>query len=321
MTDRYTAVMIQYERITQNEMLDDEKRKQANVEKLCKSFDKLSAWNELIPAKLMVFPENLLSHGGRNLTQIQKVESSVMVPGPETDRIAEKAKEWNVYVSGSFHEKDPEFPEYYFNAAFIINPQGKLILKYRKINPWIPSELSTSPHDILDKYHDPLFPVVKTEIGNLGCYVCFDQFFPEPARQLAYNGAEILLKPTIFPPSPLELIHDPYDWYMIVNRMRSIENMVYGVNCNGAQWGKSMIVDYMGRVMAEASKGREEAIGAVIDVDELREYRKKAKLHNLLQQLRTECYTYLDNEVWPANKPLLRKEDYPEWAPKHIYDY
>ena len=53
-----------------------------------------------------------------------------------------------------------------------------------------------------------------------------------------------------------------------------------------------------------------------IDIGELREYRNNTKLHNMLQQVRTECYTYLRDGMWPANKPLLREEDYAEWAPK-----
>jgi len=54
----------------------------------------------------------------------------------------------------------------------------------------------------------------------------------------------------------------------------------------------------------------------VDSVEELREYRRKTKLHNMLQQVRTECYTYLDEGMWPVNKPLLREEDYEDWAPK-----
>ena len=54
----------------------------------------------------------------------------------------------------------------------------------------------------------------------------------------------------------------------------------------------------------------------VDSVEELREYRRKTKLHNMLQQVRAECYTYLDEGMWPANKPLLREEDYEDWAPK-----
>jgi predicted amidohydrolase len=98
--------------------------------------------------------------------------------------------------------------------------------------------------------------------------------------------------------------------------MRSIENMLYGINCNGAKYGLSMIVDYLGRILAQAGKGRQMTIGATIDVDELREYREKAKLHNILQQVRSECYTYLNDGMWPVNKPLLREQDYDEWAPK-----
>jgi len=77
-----------------------------------------------------------------------------------------------------------------------------------------------------------------------------------------------------------------------------------------------MIVDYLGRTLAVAARGRAMTVGAVIDVEELREYRRKTKLHNMLQQVRAECYTYLDEGMWPANKPLLREEDYEDWAPK-----
>jgi len=146
--------------------------------------------------------------------------------------------------------------------------------------------------------------------------VCYDQFFPEVARQLTFNGAEVICKPTVFPPYPQELMFDPYDWYTTVNKMRSIENMVYGVNANEAKYGNSMIVDFMGRPIAVAAKGRQMTIGAVIDVDELREYRRTTKLHNTLQQSRNECYTYLQKPMWPKNKPLLRKVDYPAWAPE-----
>jgi predicted amidohydrolase len=161
--------------------------------------------------------------------------------------------------------------------------------------------------------------VAETELGNLACYVCYDQFFPEVARQLAFNGAEVLIKPTIFPPYPQHFMFDPYDWFTIVNKIRSIENMVYGINANGAKYGNSMIVDYLGRTLARAAKGKAMTIGAVIDIEELREYRKKTKLHNMLQQVRTECYTYLNNKMWPANKPLLKVEDYAEWAPKPCF--
>jgi predicted amidohydrolase len=318
LTDSFTAAIIQYKRFNPEDISDVYERKEANLEKILESFESIEVWEEIIPVKLLVFPENILRHEFNDrdpkVTQEEKVESAVTIPGPETDKIAEKARQYKTYVSASIHERDSEFPDYFFNTAFIMNPKGKIILKYRKINPWIPLELSTSPHDLLDRYNAPLFPVAETEIGNLACYVCYDQFFPEVARQLAFNGAEILVKPTIFPPYPQHLMFEPYDWFTLVNKVRSIENMVYGINANGGKYGSSMIVDYLGRTIAKAAKGRQMTIGATIDVDGLREYRKKTKLHNMLQQVRTECYTYLNQKNWPANKPLLKIKDYEEWA-------
>ncbi|MBN2336446.1 hypothetical protein JXL21_12885 [Candidatus Bathyarchaeota archaeon] len=320
MIDRYTAAIIQYRRIDPEEIPDVNKRREANLEKVLGTFKTLETWDEIIPVKLVLLPENILRHefdeADPNQTQMDRVATAVAIPGPETDKLAEKAKQYKTYVSASIHERDPEHPGYFFNTAFIMNPKGRIILKYRKINPWIPLELSTSPHDLLDTYKAPMFPVAETEIGNLACMVCYDQFFPEVARQLAFNGAEVLLKPTIFPPYPQHMNYEPYDWYTTVNKMRSIENMLYSVNCNGAKYGNSMIVDYMGAPLAVAARGRQMTIGATIDVEALREYRRKTKLHNMLQQVRTECYTYLDKGMWPANKPLIRKQDYAEWAPK-----
>jgi len=318
--DRYTAAIIQYTRINPEEVPDVHERRRANLKRVLGTFKSLETWDQIMPVRLTLLPENILRHEfdtqDPNQTQEDRVASAVLVPGAETDMLAEKARQYKTYVSASIHERDPEYPGYFFNTAFIMNPRGRIILKYRKVNPWIPLELSTSPHDLLDGYKEPLFPVAETELGNLACMVCYDQFFPEVARQLAFNGAEVILKPTIFPPYPQQFMFDPYDWYTLVNRMRSIENMVYGVNCNGGKYGNSMIVDYLGRTLARAARGRQMTIGAVIDVEELREYRRKTKLHNMLQQIRSECYTYLDEGMWPANKPLLREKDYGEWAPR-----
>ncbi|HDJ22103.1 MAG TPA: nitrilase [Candidatus Bathyarchaeota archaeon] len=317
MVERYTAAIIQYRRVDPEDIPDVVKRREENLRRALASFKSLDTWNAIDPVKLVALPENVLRHEFESSTpQEQRVASAIEIPGPETDEFAEMARKYKCYLSMSLHERDPKYPGYFLNTAFIMNPKGRIILKYRKINPWIPLELSTSPHDLLDIYQDPLFPVVETELGNLACMVCYDQFFPEVARQLTFNGAEVIIKPTVFPPYPQSLAYDPYDWYTVVNKMRSIENVVYGVNCNSGKYGNSMIVDYLGRILARAGKGRQMTIGATIDIDALREYRRKTQLHNMPQQLRAECYTYLREPMWPKNKPLLREEDYPKWAPR-----
>ena len=318
MIERYTAAIIQYRRIDPEEIPDVYKRKEANLKKVLGTFKHLETWDVIDPVKLVVLPENILRHefDSENSTQEDRVASAVEIPGPETDDIAEMAKKYSTYLSMSIHEKDPKYPGYFMNTAFIMNPKGRIILKFRKINPWIPLELSTSPHDLLEEYKEPLFPVVETELGKLACMVCYDQFFPEVARQLTFNGAEVILKPTIFPPYPQNMNYEPYDWYTTVNKMRSIENMIYGINCNSGKYGNSMIVDYLGRILARGARGREMTIGATIDVQAQRDYRNKTQLHNMIQQLRTECYTYLNEPMWPVNKPLTEAKDYPEWAPR-----
>ncbi len=317
MIDRYTAAIIQFRRIDPEDIPNVDERRKANLKKLLGSFETLETWDAISPVKLVVCPENIFRHefNANESTQAERVASAVTIPGPETDEIAEMAKKYKTYISMSMHERDPQYPDYFMNASFIMNPKGKIILKFRKINPWIPLEVSTSPHDIKD-YKEPMFPVVETELGILACMVCYDQFFPEVARQLTFNGAEVILKPTIFPPYPQHMNFEPYDWYTTVNKMRSIENMVYGINCNSGKYGNSMIVDYLGRVIAQGGKGRQMTIGATIDVQALRDYRNTTQLHNMLQQVRTECYTYLNEPMWPIHKPLTDGEDYPKWAPK-----
>lgn len=318
MVDRYNAAIIQFRRIDPEEIPNVYERKDANLKKLIGSFKSIETWDAIDPVKLVVCPENVLRHefNAKESTQAERVASAVEIPGSETDAIAEMAKKYNTYISMSMHEKDPKYPDYFMNTAFIMDPKGEIILKFRKINPWIPLEVSISPHDLLEIYEEPLFPVVETKLGNLACMVCYDQFFPEVARQLTFNGAEVLIKPTIFPPYPQNMNYEPYDWYTIVNKMRSIENMVYSINCNSGKYGNSMIVDYMGRTLAKGAKGMQMTIGTTIDIDAMREYRNKTQLHNMIQQLRTECYTYLNEPMWPSNKPLIDGKDYTKWAPK-----
>ena len=89
-------------------------------------------------------------------------------------------------------ETDPKWPGHVFNTTCLIGPSG-ILYKYRKVNTWIPYEVHTSPHD-LPGYDEPLFPVADTPIGRIGCAICYDWLFPEAIRQLAVNGAEVLVR-------------------------------------------------------------------------------------------------------------------------------
>ena len=220
------------------------------------------------------------------------------IPNEHTDRLERKAREHGIYIqSGSMLERRSAWPGVVFNTTCLIGPEG-ILYKYRKVNPWIPYEVHASPHD-LDGYDDPLFPVADTPIGRIGCAICYDWLFPEAIRQLAANGAEVLVRVSAYmdPWGATE----PMNWWTIVNRCRALENMAYVVAANqGASlrhyppysWpGGSQVVDFDGRLLAEASPGPgERIVVAPIDITALRHERATRRGHHMLAHLRTEAY-------------------------------
>ena len=195
-----------------------------------------------------------------------------------------------------------------FNTTCLIGPEG-ILYKYRKVNPWLPFEVHASPHD-LDGYDEPLFPVADTPIGRIGCAICYDWLFPEAIRQLAANGAEVLVRVSAYmdPWGATE----PMNWWTIVNRCRALENTAFVVAANqGASlrhyppysWpGGSQVVDFDGRLLAEASPGPgERIVVAPIDITSLRHERATRRGHTMLAHLRTEAYpVYLGASISAA---------------------
>ncbi len=146
-----------------------------------------------LPVRLVVFPE--FAHAAPVYPTVRELIDRLAVPIPNehTDRLERKARYLGIYIqSGSMLEVDPRWPAIVFNTTCLIGPEG-LLYKYRKVNPWIPYEVHSSPHEV-EGYVDPLFPVADTPICRIGCAICYDWLFPEAIRQLTANGAEVLLR-------------------------------------------------------------------------------------------------------------------------------
>ena len=251
-----------------------------------------------LPVRLVVFPE--FAHAAPVYASVSDLRKHLTVPIPNehTDRLVAKAREHQIYIqSGSMLEEDPTYPGAVFNTTCLIGPEG-ILYKYRKVNTWIPFEVHTSPHDLPD-YGEPMFPVADTPIGRIGCAICYDWLFPEAIRQLAANGAEVLVRVSAYmdPWGATE----PMNWWTLVNRTRAIENMAYVVAANqGASlahyppysWpGGSQVVDFDGRLVADASPGPgERIVVAPIDISSLRHERASRVGHHMLAHLRTEAY-------------------------------
>jgi predicted amidohydrolase len=265
-----------------------------------------------LPVRLVVFPE--FAHAAPVYAGVQDLLKHLTVPIPNehTDRLHAKAREHDIHIqSGSMLEEDARYPGAVFNTTCLIGPSG-ILYKYRKVNPWIPFEVHSSPHDI-PGYDEPLFPVADTPIGRIGCAICYDWLFPEAIRQLAANGAEVLVRVSAYmdPWGATE----PMNWWTLINRTRAIENMAYVVAANqGASlkhyppysWpGGSQIVDFDGRLVADASPGPgERIVVAPVDISALRHERQARVGHHMLAHLRTEAYpVYAERLYIPRADP------------------
>jgi predicted amidohydrolase len=260
-----------------------------------------------LPVRLVVFPE--FAHAAPVFATVAELRQKLTVPIPNehTERLAEKAREHGIYIqSGSMLEEDPKWPGAVFNATCLIGPTG-ILTRYRKVNPWIPYEVHSSPHDFPD-YDEPLFPVADTPIGRIGCAICYDWLFPEALRQLTFNGAEVLIRVSAYmdPWGATE----PMNWWTIINRARAIENVAYVVAANqGASlrhyppysWpGGSQIVDFDGRLLADASPGPgERIVVAPVDISSLRHERQTRVGHHMPAHLRSEAYGVYRHAGYP----------------------
>lgn len=258
--------------------------------------------------RLVVFPE--FGHAAPVYPTAEELHDrlAVEIPNEHTDLYHRKARELGAYIqTATFLEKDARHPGHVFNTTCLIGPEG-LLYRYRKTHPWLPWEVHTSPHD-LPGYSEPMFPVAHTEIGVLGAAVCYDWLFPEAIRELALQGAEVLIRVSAYM-DPWGAT-PPMDWWTVVNRCRALENMAYVVAANqGARaehyppfsWpGGSMVVDYDGRILAQADPGPgEKIVVAGIDLAALRHERERRSGHHMLAHRRPEAYRAALKAGYPA---------------------
>ena len=272
-----------------------------NLKRACELIDWSARELQRTRAATMVvgFGESFLHSfpraGGGAIKELVKI--CLRIPGEETEKLAAKARQYGIYIFGAAFEIDEAWgPRLFFNTGFIIDPQGKIILKYRK-NHTGPYDSYTTPHDVLDEYlkkygEESIFPVVDTPIGRLGLMICSDGFLPETARCLAMNGAEVIL----FPISTFEPVHQ---YYHLICQCRAHENNAYVVSPNlghtfsverpEAVAGNSLIVDYQGRTLIATGSTGETTISATIDIEALRHFRESGQ-RGYLPRMRTEIY-------------------------------
>lgn len=260
--------------------------------------------------RLVVLPEYFLTGFPMGEGPDAWAEKAALdMDGPEYATLGEAAAAADVYLSGNTYERDPHFPGLYFQTCFVIAPDRRVVLRYRRLI----SMFAPSPYDVLDRYlsvygRDGLFPVVETEIGRLAAIASEEILYPEIARAHALKGAEIFLHSSSEVASPLATPKN------VAKLARAIENQAYLVSANSAGVqdvdipaastdAASKIIDYRGIVLAEAGYGESMVAFAPIDLTALRRWRRRPGMGNMPARLPLSLFAeaYAGGQAQQAN--------------------
>ena len=224
------------------------------------------------------------------------------VPAMENEAVkyfSELAAELFVVMPVSIYERDGNV---LYNSVVMLDADGKSLGVYRKTH--IPDD-----HYYQEKFYftpgDTGFKVFKTRYGNVGVGICWDQWFPETARCLAIQGADIILYPTAIGSEPILDVDSSGHW-MRTMQGHSAANIIpvaaanrIGTESvepskeNGGQksslcfYGNSFLTGETGEVIARASRDKEEIIYAEYDFAQIRENRLS---WGLFRDRRPDCY-------------------------------
>jgi predicted amidohydrolase len=189
------------------------------------------------------------------------------VPGPTSKFLSNAARKNRiVLVGGSIYETDGKHA---YNTSLVFDEEGKLFGKYRKVH--LPQDECFYEQDYF--FPGKTFPTFKTAYGKIGALICFDQWYPEPARIERLQGAQLLFYPTAIGTSRA-IEQTEGNWqeaWEAVQRGHAVANslVLAAVNRVGTEgkmqfWGGSFAYDQFGKLLARAGK-KEEVL--VVDCD------------------------------------------------------
>ena len=310
----------------------DIKENLTHIKHLTKAASWLSSLS--LPVRLIAIPEGALQGFNDEVLDADHEDFAktccIDIPGWETDMLGGLAREYDTYIIAQAKARHPDWPNRFFNCGFIIDPKGEVILIHYKVSPLFPVEHSVCPHDIydwwIDKYGnnlDAFWPVVETDIGRLGIMMANEGSYPENARALALNGAEVVYRASYPHPATGNEIFE------IQSRARALDNNMYVLAPNMGTYylqkesdipidtfgGRSSLIDYKGKIVGKQDYGGSSTyVSGVVDIEALRYHRENAQWDNWMKDIRTELYQLLYKDpIYPKNlylnnKPMKHKE-------------
>ncbi|MFG0232035.1 carbon-nitrogen hydrolase family protein [Achromobacter sp. 413638] len=214
------------------------------------------------------------------------------LPGPTETRLTELARETGLWlIPGSLFERvDGPDGSVVYNTMPVINPQGEIVARFRKLFPFRPYE-----RDVAGGTEFCVFDVPGA--GRFGVSICYDMWFPETTRTLAAMGAEVILHPTM-----TDTIDR--DVELAIARASAAQNQVYFFDINGVGdggVGRSIVCDPSGYVLHQADGGAE-IVPISVDFERVRRERELG-LRNLGQPLKSFRDRDCDFKVYQRESP------------------
>ena len=205
---------------------------------------------------------------------IRWYDAAESVPGPTTELMQGLAKKYGMAIVVPVYER--ESAGVYYNTAAVIDADGRYLGKYRKnhipqCNPGFWEKFYFKPGNLG-------YPVFRTQFANVGVYICYDRHFPEGARALGLNGAEIVFNPSATVAGLSEHLwkleqpaHAVANGYFLgaINRVGT-----EGPWNIGEFYGQSYFVDPRGKFLVTASRDRSELVTADMDMEVIEEVRR-----------------------------------------------
>ena len=307
----------------------------ANVKRINEFMDTavmVGAW-EGAPVRLVVMPEMAIQGMIANTPGNRAAEAkfAVTIPGPETEELGRKARAArHLHRVRAVHGPRRRLPGPVLQRRVHHRPAGEVVYKrYKATSDAYEGGMlgNSNPHDVWDEFiekkgdgdvMDAIFPVARTEIGNIGIAICHEGVYPEIARGLAMNGAEIIIRPTLIEPAVMT------GMWELQNRAHAMFNQAWVIAPNlgpevrpdGSMQdlfgGQSMIVNPRGQIVAQQRgwTSGDSFVCTTIDIEALRRIRVANGLYNQFKDLRTEQYRAI------YDKPIYPKNQYLENAPE-----
>lgn len=233
-------------------------------------------------AKMVCFQELFTTHWFPRDINPENFHLAEEVPGPTTEAMQGIARKMEVVMVLPLFEKDPR--GLYFNTAVVINADGEILGKYRKVHvPQIPlweEKAYFHPGDLG-------FPVFRTSYARVGVQICWDNFFPEGSRILALKGAQVIFSPTAAAFASQE------KWEKVICANAATSGVyIFRVNRVGSEakqdfYGKSFCASPEGELADQPSGAQEGVVIAHIDLLEIERTRR---VWTFLRDRRPEVY-------------------------------